>query len=322
MKKFLRYALLLLFVCSSIVLSSKESPAISISGKVLYDTVLTPAASGYVKAFKLNTLNYNLTQVDSASVGAGGTYTLANITAGDTLYLIAYPVDLLGYVPCYYPGSPNWLTGSTIIASSSQTNIDIKVRKLYNASFIGKITGTVSYNNGLPLKNALMYLKTLTGVMISFAVTDENGFYSIPNVGEGEYQVTANRVGFNNNNVFGIIMDYNFYTTLPNQNFSLQQTVSISQISSSVPSKYNLHQNYPNPFNPVTKIKFDVQKSGNAKINVYNMQGKLVKAIVNQFVPAGSFEAVFDGKDLSSGIYYYRMEIAGFLQTKKMTLVK
>jgi hypothetical protein len=271
---------------------------------------------------KLNVLNYNLIQADSTGIGAGGTYTLNNINAGDTLYLIAYPAASLDFVPCYYPGSPNWLTGSTIIAATSQTNIDIKVRKLYNAAWPGTITGTVSYNGGLPLKNTLIYLKTQIGMMISFSVTDANGFYTIPNVGEGEYQITANRVGFNNNNVFGIIMDYNFGTNLPNQNFSLQQTVSVNQLSSIVPAKFNLYQNYPNPFNPFTKIKFDIQKSGNAKISIYNMQGKLVKEIVNQFVPEGSFEAAFDGKDLSSGIYYYRLEINGFFDTKKMMLVK
>lgn len=319
MKKILLYIIPLF--CAVVIFTS-ESKAVALDGKVLYDTLLTPTAGGYVKAFKLIRPSYQLLKVDSSNIGAGGAYSLANITAGDTVYLIAYSSNSLDFVPGYYPGTNSWIAATPIIAASSQSNIDIKVRKLYNASSVGIISGTVSYNNGVPLKDALVYLKTPFGMMVSWAVTKSDGTYSIPNVAEGEYSVTVNRVGFTNTAVFGIILDYDFGTELPNQNFSLEQTVSVNQISTIVPAKYSLYQNYPNPFNPTTKIKFDIQKAGEVKLSVYNSQGKLVKEIVNQYAPAGSFEVSFDGKDLSSGIYYYKMEVNGFVITKKMMLVK
>ncbi len=319
MKKILLYILPLFFAA---VFFTSETKAVTLDGKVLYDTLLTPTAGGYVKAFKLIRPSYQLLKVDSANIGAGGSYTLANVTAGDTVYLFAYSSGTLDFVPGYYPGTNNWQTATKIIAVTSQNNLDIKVRKLYNASSVGIISGTVSYNNGVPLKDALVYLKTPFGMMVSWAVTKSDGTYSIPNVAEGEYSVTVNRVGFTNTAVFGIILDYDFGTELPNQNFSLEQTVSVNQISSIVPAKYSLYQNYPNPFNPTTKIKFDIQKAGAVKLSVYNSLGKLVKNIVNQYAPAGSFEVIFDGKDLSSGIYYYKMEVDGFVITKKMMLVK
>lgn len=319
MKKILLYILPLFFAA---VFFTSETKAVTLDGKVLYDTLLTPTAGGYVKAFKLIRPSYQLLKVDSANIGAGGSYTLANVTAGDTVYLFAYSSGTLDFVPGYYPGTNNWQTATKIIAVTSQNNLDIKVRKLYNASAVGVISGTVSYSNGLPLKDALVYLKTQIGTMISWAVTKTDGTYSIPNVAEGSYQITVNRIGFNNNSVFGIELNYTFGTELQNQNFSLEQTVSITQTNSIVPEKYRLYQNYPNPFNPTTKIKFDIQKAGAVKLSVYNSLGKLVKNIVNQYAPAGSFEVIFDGKDLSSGIYYYKMEVDGFVITKKMMLVK
>ncbi|CAF3753296.1 unnamed protein product [Rotaria sp. Silwood1] len=324
MKKILKYILPLILIFISVELYAEGNSVVTLQGKVLYDTVLTPVSSGYVKAVKINPVTFAMIKIDSANVAGDGSYVLANVPSNDTVYLIAYPLTSLDYVPVYYPGTTNWLIGSsTIITTSSQSNLDIKVRKLYNSTFIGTVSGSVVYSNqGLPLQGTTVYLKTPFGVLISFGVTNADGTYIIPNVGPGDYSLTANRIGFNNNNVFGLIMDYNFGTNLPNQNFNLQQTVSISQISSSIPAKYNLFQNYPNPFNPTTKIKFDIQKSGFAKLNVYNIQGKLVKELVNEVVPAGSFEVSFDGKELSSGIYYYKMEIEGVIITKKMMLVK
>lgn len=319
MKKILFLILPLFF---TVLIFSQESHAVTLQGKVLYDTILTPTTSGYVKAFKLIRPSYQLLKIDSAGIGAGGTYTLANITAGDTVYLVAYASSFMDFVPGYYPGTNSWATATPVIAATSQNDLDIKVRKLYNASHVGIISGTVSYNNGIPLKDALVYLKTPFGVMISWAISKSDGTYSIPNVAEGEYSVTVNRVGFTNTAVFGIKLNYIFGTELPNQNFSLEETVSINQTGSIVPAKYNLYQNYPNPFNPTTKIKFDLQKAGDVKMSVYNSQGKLVKDIVNQYAPAGSFEVSFDGKELSSGIYYYKMEAGGSVITKKMMLVK
>lgn len=322
MKKKLIYTALL--ICFVICFQTEESKAVTLQGKVLYDTLLTPVSSGYVKAVKLNPLTFELIKKDSANVAADGTYILSNVSANDTVYLIAYPLTSLDYAPVYYPGTTNWLIGaSTIITNTSQSNLDIKVRKLYNTASVGVISGTVVYSNqGLPLAGVTVYLKSPFGVLISFGVTKADGSYSIPNVGQGEYSLNANRIGFNNSNVFGIIMDYNFGTNLPNQNFNLQQTTSINQISSSVPEKFSLYQNYPNPFNPTTKIKFDIQKAGDVKMNVYDMQGRLVKEIVNQYISAGSFEVSFDEKNISSGVYYYKMEIDGNVITKKMMLVK
>ena len=94
------------------------------------------------------------------------------------------------------------------------------------------------------------------------------------------------------------------------------------QLFAGVPEKFNLSQNYPNPFNPSTEIKYDLTKSGNVSMKIYNQAGKEVYTLINGFKNAGSYSVKFDASSFSSGVYYYTLEAAGNISTKKMVLVK
>jgi hypothetical protein len=98
--------------------------------------------------------------------------------------------------------------------------------------------------------------------------------------------------------------------------------VGINQISSEVPSEFSLSQNYPNPFNPMTKLKFQMPKSGLAVLTFYDALGKEVQVLVNQELSPGTYEVDFDGSNLPSGVYFYKLESESFSQTKKMVLIK
>ncbi len=98
--------------------------------------------------------------------------------------------------------------------------------------------------------------------------------------------------------------------------------LSVSNNNSPVPKKYSLEQNYPNPFNPTTNIKFDVPKSGNVKLTVYDILGAQVELLVNNFMEAGSYRADFHANNLSSGVYFYKLEAGSFSETRKMILNK
>ncbi len=89
-----------------------------------------------------------------------------------------------------------------------------------------------------------------------------------------------------------------------------------------IPLEYKLEQNYPNPFNPVTTISFDIAKTGNVKLTVYDMLGREITTLVNELMSAGSYKADFDASNLTSGAYFYKIETAGFVDTKKMMLIK
>jgi hypothetical protein len=100
------------------------------------------------------------------------------------------------------------------------------------------------------------------------------------------------------------------------------RTTRVENITGGIHSQYKLYNNYPNPFNPSTKIKFDLPKNSFVRINVFDITGKIVSEIVNQSLQAGSYEAEFNAANLSSGIYYYRIEANDFIETKKMMFVK
>lgn len=85
---------------------------------------------------------------------------------------------------------------------------------------------------------------------------------------------------------------------------------------------YSLYQNYPNPFNPATKINYEIKQDGFVGLKVYNVIGQLVKELVGEFKNAGNYEVKFNGSNLSSGMYFYRIESGEFVETKKMILIK
>jgi hypothetical protein len=102
----------------------------------------------------------------------------------------------------------------------------------------------------------------------------------------------------------------------------LTGTVGITPIGTLIPEQFALKQNYPNPFNPSTKINFDLAKSTNVKITIFNSLGQIVMNVFDGFKPAGSYQAEFNGNTLSSGTYYYKLETEFFTETKKMQLIK
>ncbi|MEX2361992.1 MAG: T9SS type A sorting domain-containing protein, partial [Balneolaceae bacterium] len=88
------------------------------------------------------------------------------------------------------------------------------------------------------------------------------------------------------------------------------------------PSSFSLSQNYPNPFNPTSNIVFNLPQAHDVKLEVYNINGQLVRTLVNDRMSAGEHTVQFDAGDLASGIYVYRIIAGSFVQTKKMTLIK
>ncbi len=93
-------------------------------------------------------------------------------------------------------------------------------------------------------------------------------------------------------------------------------------VSSLIPSVYSLSQNYPNPFNPSTKINFSLPKQGYVSLKVYDVLGKEVMTLVNGQMTAGSYAVDFNASDLSSGVYFFRMESGEFSDIKRMMLIK
>ncbi len=89
-----------------------------------------------------------------------------------------------------------------------------------------------------------------------------------------------------------------------------------------IPAEFDLSQNYPNPFNPTTKVKFVLSKSEIVKIEVFNTLSQKIETLLNKSMPAGYHEIEFNAHNLSSGIYFYRIEAGEYQDVKKMILIK
>jgi hypothetical protein len=89
-----------------------------------------------------------------------------------------------------------------------------------------------------------------------------------------------------------------------------------------IPAEFKLYQNYPNPFNPNTKIRWQTSVGSHQTLKIYNILGTEVATLVDEYRPAGSYEAYFDASNHSSGVYLYRLQSGGNIVTKKMILLK
>ncbi len=92
--------------------------------------------------------------------------------------------------------------------------------------------------------------------------------------------------------------------------------------SDELTSVYTLDQNYLNPFNPTTQIRFALPESGDVKLDVYDMTGRLVRTLVNESLVAGYHEVAFDASQLSSGVYTYNLKTGNTNISRKLDLVK
>ncbi|GAB1442400.1 hypothetical protein MASR2M39_12350 [Ignavibacteriales bacterium] len=85
---------------------------------------------------------------------------------------------------------------------------------------------------------------------------------------------------------------------------------------------YNLAQNYPNPFNPSTAIKYHLAESNLVTLKIYDVMGNEIATLVDEEMPAGAHSIEFNAENLSSGVYFYQLRSGGFVDMKKLSLIK
>jgi len=114
-----------------------------------------------------------------------------------------------------------------------------------------------------------------------------------------------------------VIRIYNFVRLV--RDFSVNKTESNETY---LPNDFKLEQNYPNPFNSSTVIKFSIPYNNFVSLKVYNSIGEEIVTLVSEEKPAGNYLVQFDGTNLSSGVYFYKLNAGNFSETKKMILLR
>lgn len=105
-------------------------------------------------------------------------------------------------------------------------------------------------------------------------------------------------------------------------NFSDFTVTDVNNQKPIAPENFYLFHNYPNPFNPSTVIRYQIPEAGLVSLKVYDLLGREVASLVDEIKPAGSYEVKFDASELSSGVYFYRLQSGDFISARKLILIK
>jgi hypothetical protein len=183
----------------------------------------------------------------------------------------------------------------------------------------------VQYFNGTTWQTVATFARAGSIVNNTFyhqVVTISSGLYTFPTNAKLRFMCDASA---DNDDVY--IDEIEFRGTTISA-AALAKGGNSSSATEMLPASFRLHQNYPNPFNPSTNISFELPAEALVKLTVYDMLGREVAQLVNSQKPAGRHEVLFEGAALTSGIYYYRLEVQSltevrrFVEVRKMALLR
>ena len=241
-----------------------------------------------------------------------------------------YGVDNYNYI--YFTTGSSWgshyiCSYSSQIAPNNLNSVDFITTTLgYTVGDSGKVFKTNNGGNNWSIQNSATTTK-----LNDVKVTDLNKAISVGNSGTIKATSNGGTSWFNQNsttanNLNSIYMLNSSTGFITGDAGTILKTtnggVYVRKIEDIIPNKYELHQNYPNPFNPSTTIRFSIPKDDFVKINVYDINGKLISKLSENKLTVGTYETVFDASNLNSGIYFVRLEASNILLTKKISLIK
>jgi hypothetical protein len=299
-------------------------PFYSVSGTIRYKDNNQPVNTGYVKIMKINKSNLNIITFDSTVIQSNGSYVLQSVRQDVDYYISPYPNSCPpndSYVPTYYPSEILWERATPINVNSNLTNMDVNVYRVTPAFDYNAIEGTV-YGSSIPptpLNDAVLYAKK-DSLFYRFSISDLTGHYRLSYLTPGQYKIYISRLGYKSDSSIVTIIVGQYENQ---KNFSLSPFYTgISNIENTIPTKFNLYQNYPNPFNPVTKIKFDIPKTTNVVLKIYDITGRLIVRLINTKLQPSEYSITWDASTFASGLYFLRMETNDYIKTQKMILIK
>jgi hypothetical protein len=184
------------------------------------------------------------------------------------------------------------------------------------------LRGRITAAGGLPVKASIDVLESPNSPSYSDPVI---GAYHRPLL-PGTYTVVVSAYGYQTDTVRNVAVTDSIAARV---DVELQRATPVVSETSQLPTRFALNQNYPNPFNPSTIIRYTIPERSTVRISIFNVLGQITTEAVNEIYNAGSYEYSFDAAQLSSGIYFYRIEavqerLSGkvFVDTKKMVLLR
>jgi hypothetical protein len=217
-------------------------------------------------------------------------------------------------IPAYLPGSQAYDPAITTPAEYLGYRMEFATVKLSH----------IEIRNLIEIKAEWLYIPLDTG---SGALANLNF-----RIKEDAMLGDAATIGLKESDVFHFILDeiHGYDTLTPD---FVAGTINVDELSGAeddeltLPDEYSLKQNYPNPFNPETVIEYNIPSATHVRLSVYNILGQRVTDVVDEFQSSGTHRAVWNGTDefgreVESGVYFYRLTTTDFDMTRKMILMK
>jgi photosystem II stability/assembly factor-like uncharacterized protein len=160
-------------------------------------------------------------------------------------------------------------------------------------------------------------------VMVSSDSTFATSVIDTGGINVSRYQVPAGKLQISIKYFWRVNASNSFATGPWSLVWNFQTLITnAGTIGNEIPKAFRLYDNYPNPFNPVTKIKFDLPVNSMVRLKVFDITGREVANLINGEVKAGTYEYQFNAGNLSSGMYFYKIETGSFTDVKRMVLIK
>ena len=308
----------------------------SIAGKVVNAIGTVVPSKVVLFAVRTNPLDnattINKSIIRSTNTDNNGEFLFEKVANGS--YFIQV-IPLKEYMPAFYSSKEcgvreNKLAEQIVVKNEEAIKGLIVCVKEIRTSGGGKISGNIKESNGSPLDGVVVYAESQNAEECSFAISGVDGSYEITDLGVGVYNISADKLGFASAATTNAVIDYakSVFNVSVDLTMPKNSTTDVEN-QSEIPTGYSLSQNYPNPFNPETTISYTIPskvkgETINVTLKVFDVLGREVATLVDEFKQPGVYNSQFSiiNYKLASGVYFYKLQVGGFSETKKMMLLK
>jgi hypothetical protein len=298
-----------------------------VAGDVSLDGEVHAFDASLILKYLVGTLTLNPQQLNNANVSSDTT-----VSALDASLILQFVVGLLDSLP--YDTSNGLLLASGDIGMEDREvqpgeTIEIPLN-LSSGSNILSFYGLVTFNPEHLVYAGVVWSQLLNDFLIETNTQlGEIKFSGACPIPDGEEEVFATLQftlanTFNaNETVVGLQkLRWNENPEMENVASARLSIVLTADDKFGLPTEFSLKQNFPNPFNPGTNIRYELPKKEYVRLTVYDVIGKEVAVLVDQEQPVGKYDVKFNGVDLGSGVYFYRIQAGDYVATKKLLLLK
>jgi hypothetical protein len=313
---------------ADIKLTLMQSTPVSLSGTVFDSISGTYVRKGAIIVRKgthtptrpLSGAEANPTDVYTAFIRNDGTYLINNIIDEDYYYIQAFS-DY--FIPTYYSyGGINptfWQQADSVLLNTNLSNVNIHMPRDSSIGG-GQVNGNILIGDASDFSDVIIYVESMsTNLLYTYGISEDNGAFGLSFLPYGSYKLIGQKLGYDNGYSSEFIID-------PLNPIISGIYITFDALSADgeglIPKDIMLYQNYPNPFNPSTSIEFYLPRETFVRLSIYNVLGEETAVLRNETMRGGKYKVDFNASNLTSGVYFVKLETASTSISRKILLIK